>query len=134
MVVTTKEYLELYDHKNIQEFLGEMFEKMTILFLGYGLEETEILEHILRRGSAKANCERKRFVLQGYYLSQVPLYYQLYRYYEHSFGVHLLGYVKDYENHKCLEKIIKSWVEKIQIRRQPLVKDIDFMIEVLGDD
>ncbi len=53
MVVTTKDYLEHYDNENVQEFLGDMFARKTVVFLGYGLEEAEILEHILRRGGAQ---------------------------------------------------------------------------------
>jgi hypothetical protein len=34
MVVTTKEYLEHYDHENVQHFLGELFAKKTVLFVG----------------------------------------------------------------------------------------------------
>lgn len=50
MIVTTKDYLEHYDHPNVQSFLEWLFRKKVVLFLGYGLEEAEILEHILRRG------------------------------------------------------------------------------------
>jgi len=82
MIVTTKDYLEHYDHENVQEFLGELFEKKTILFLGYGLEEAEVLENILRRGSVKPNSDRRRFALQGFFLSQKPLYENLHTYYE----------------------------------------------------
>ncbi len=136
MIVTTKEYLEHYDHENVQEFLGELFEKKTILFLGYGLEEAEILEHILRRGYVKATKEKERrhFALQGFFLSQQPLYENLYNYYEKSFGVHLLGFIRDHDNYKCLEGIVKSWANQIEIRKPPLANDNDFMDEVLGDD
>jgi len=133
MIVTTKEYLEHYDHENVQEFLGELFEKKTVLFLGYGLEEAEILEHILRRGSVKATQDRRRFALQGFFLSQRPLYENLHNYYEKSFGVHLLGFIRDHENYKRLEGIVKSWATQIEIRKPPLANDKDFMDEVLGD-
>lgn len=133
MIVTTKEYLEHYDHENVQEFLNELFEKKTVLFLGYGLGEAEILEHILRRGSVKTTQDRRRFALQGFFLSQRPLYENLHHYYEKSFGVHLLGFVRDHQNYECLESIVKSWVSQIEIRKPPLVNDIDFMDEVLGD-
>ena len=33
MIVTTKEYLEHYDNENVQEFLGELFEKKLFYFL-----------------------------------------------------------------------------------------------------
>jgi hypothetical protein len=134
MIVTTKEYLEHYDHENVQEFLGELFEKKTILFLGYGLEEAEVLEHILRRGSVKQTLERRRFALQGYFLSQKPLYENLHTYYEKSFGVHLLGFVRDHEDYKRLEAIIKTWANRIVISKPPLAVDHDFMSEVLDGE
>lgn len=134
MIVTTKDYLEHYDHKNVQEFLGELFKRKVVLFLGYGLEEAEILEHILRRGGVLKTTERRRFALQGFFRSQIPLYENLYRYYEYSFGVHLLGFVRDKENYKGLERIIKSWVSQIKIRKPPLASDVEFMDEVLASD
>lgn len=133
MIVTTKDYLEHYDHEKVQEFLGELFEKKTILFLGYGLEEAEVLEHILRRGSVKSTKNRRRFALQGFFLSQKPLYENLHTYYEKSFGVHLLGFVRDHENYKCLEAIIKTWANKIEVRKPPLAVDYDFLNEVLDN-
>ena len=134
MVVTTKDYLEHYDHENVQEFLGELFEKKTILFLGYGLEEAEILEHILRRGAVKPTKERRRFSLQGFFLSQKPLYENLHNYYEKSFGVHLLGFVRDHENYQRLAGIIKFWESQIEVRKPPLATDNEFMDEVLGSE
>lgn len=134
MIVTTWHYLEHYDHKNVQAFLGELFEKKTILFLGYGLEEAEVLEHILRRGSVKKNLDRRRFAIQGFFRSQKPLYENLHTYYKKSFGVHLLGFLRDHENFRCLEKIIKTWAKKIEVRKPPLAVDHDFMNEVLDDE
>ena len=133
MIVTTKDYLEHYDNENVQEFLGELFEKKTVLFLGYGLEEAEILEHILRRGSVKPTRDRRRFALQGFFLSQKPLYENLHNYYEKSFGVHLLGFVRDHENYNQLDGIIKSWSNQIEVRKPPLAVDNDFMDEVFGN-
>lgn len=134
MIVTTRQYLEHYDNENVNEFLGELFAKKTVLFIGYGLEETEILEHILRRGSTKNTKERKRFALQGFFRSQIPLYNNLHKYYEKSFGVHLLGFDRDHEGYKQSEEIIKKWVNSLEIKKPPLAADNDFMDEVLGND
>jgi hypothetical protein len=133
MIVSTKDYLEHYDHPKVQEFLDELFHKKVVLFLGYGLEEAEILEHILRRGRVSSSRERRRFALQGFFRSQAPLYDNLHRYYETSFGVHLLGFERDRENFRCLERILKSWVSTIEVRKPPLATDVEFMEEVLGD-
>ncbi|QPJ61575.1 MAG: hypothetical protein G3M70_06620 [Candidatus Nitronauta litoralis] len=131
MIVSTKDYLEHYDNAQVKEFLGELFEKKTVLFLGYGLEEAEILEHILRRGSVKQTSERRRFALQGFFNGQKPLFENLHNYYEQSFGVHLLGFIRDHENYKQLEGIIKLWANQIEIKKPPLVSDGDFLHEVL---
>jgi len=133
MVVTTKEYLEHYDDDMVKDFLGELFAKKTVLFLGYGLEEEEILEHILRKGSVRNIIEKRRFALQGFFFSEKPLYEKLYDYYLKTFGVHLIGFVRDYKDYEQLDDIIKSWALKIVVRKPALVEDFKFMGEVLGD-
>lgn len=134
MVVTTREYLKHYDDSHVQEFLSDLFARKTVLFIGYGLEEDEILEHILRRGGVGKNDERKRFALQGYYLSEKPLYEKLYDYYQNSFGVHAIGFIRDHKNYKQQEDIFKDWAPKIVVKPPPLADDIDKINEVLGNE
>ena len=137
MIVTTKDYLEHYDDENVQEFLGDLFDRKVVLFLGYGLEEAEVLEHILRRGVRAEDLkttERRRFSLQGFFRSQEPLYKELYRYYEISFGVHLIGFERDKENYDALESIIRSWAPRLEIRKPPLVEHAKIMYEVLRSE
>lgn len=134
MVVTTRQYLEHYDHKNVQSFLGALFARKTVVFLGYGLEEAEILEHILRRGRVEQTKDRRRFLLQGFFGSQAPLYQNLRTYYEKSFGVHLVGFLRDFDNYQGLEKILRTWVDDIDVHEPPLASDVEFMEEVLGDE
>ncbi|MEI6545190.1 MAG: SIR2 family protein [Methylococcales bacterium] len=131
MIVTTREYLQHYDNEYVQVFLKELFDKHVVLFLGYGLEEAEILEHILRRGSAYKNPERRRFVLQGYFKSQEPLYKYMHLYYDKSFGVNLIGFIRDHSDYQQQEEIIKSWAPKIKVNKSELTVDLDFMNEVL---
>src|SRR5207302_5641 len=133
MVVTTKEYLEHYDYDNIQHFLGQLFARKTVLFLGYGLEENELLEHILRRGSAAPTSDRRRFALQGFFKSQQPLYEKLYQYYRDSFGVHLIGFIRDHENYRQQGAIINTWAPQIKVAKPALADDIARMNEVLGN-
>ncbi|MDD2337242.1 MAG: SIR2 family protein [Geobacteraceae bacterium] len=133
MIVTTKDYLEHYDHTSVQIFLSELFTYKTVLFVGYGLEETEILEHILRRAGATDEKEKKRFSLQGFFGSQQPLYQRLGDYYRKSFGVHLIGFPRDYEDYDQLETVIKNWSEKLEVRPPALVDDLSDMDRILGN-
>jgi hypothetical protein len=133
MVATTKDYLEHYDNKQVQHFLAELFVKKVILFIGYGLEEAEVLEHILRRGGARDSQIRRRFVIQGFFRSEEPLYKNLHEYYRKSFGVHLIGFVRDYKNYDQLEAIAKTWSELLEVHPPAQAEDLDFMDEVLFD-
>lgn len=131
MVVSTREYLEHYDHDNIKHFLGDLFARKTILFLGYGLEENELLEHILRRGSASRTGDRRRFALQGFFRSQQPLYKKLYQYFQTSFGVHLIGFIRDHKDYAQQDEIIRTWAPKIKVAKPALADEISRMDKVL---
>lgn len=133
MIVTTRDYLEHYDDEYVQIFLGNLFKRKTVLFIGYGLEEAEILEHVLRRGKVSDSAERKRFILQGYYLSQKPLYENLHSYYRKSFGVHLIGFVRDQKDYHQLEAIFDDWGPRIVVKPPSLVAGMELMEEVFGD-
>lgn len=134
LVVTTKEYLEYYDKEEVKHLLRELFAKKTVLFVGYGLEEAEILEHILRRGDAgkTRKATPKLFVLQGFFSEQKPLYTKLIYYYDQSFGVYLIGYNRDFKNYQQQEDIIKMWSEKIVVHPPSSEEDLSFMDEVLN--
>lgn len=134
MIVTTKDYLAHYDKEFVETFLTELFENKTVLFIGYGLEETEILEHILRRAGIKDETEKKRFSLQGFFATQHPLYHRLGEYYRKSFGVHLIGFLRDFEDYRQLEVIIKDWSEKLDVKPPALVDDLAEMERILAND
>ena len=107
-----------------------MFARKTVVFIGYGLEEAEILEYIFRRGDTRRGPTKRRFALQGFFRSEQPLYEKLHAYYEHTFGVHLLGFLRDHQDYKTQENIIESWVDKLNVRAPTLVEDATLLDEV----
>ena len=134
MVVTTKDYLTHYVDENINEFLVHLFKFKTVVFLGYGLEEAEILEHMLRRGSAMAGHQTTRFSLQGFFRSQKPLYERLYRYYEESFGVQILGFLRDHNSYDCQTKIMEEWSRRLDVQEASLSVDAQLIAEIFPDE
>ena len=133
MVVTMEDYLRHYDKEQVQEFLKSLFARKTVVFVGYGLEESEILEFIFRRGGIRHEDTRNRFALQGFFQSEKPLYEKLHTYYEHTFGVHLLGFLRDHQDYKTQENIIENWVGKLIVRPPTLVEDVNVLREVFPD-
>ncbi|HKU52883.1 MAG TPA: hypothetical protein VJQ25_10480, partial [Nitrospira sp.] len=64
---------------------------------------------------------------------QQPLYEKLYEYYRASFGVHLVGFVRDHKNYRQQEAIINTWAPLIKIAEPALADDLNRMNEVLGN-
>lgn len=134
IVATTRSYLERYDKDRTQEFLRDLFSRKVVLFVGYGLEDAEILEHILRRGDARKSDELKRYALQGYYIKQNVLFEQLRRYYANAFGVELIGYARDEDDYKALDMVVSDWSAKLQINEPTLADGLALMEEVLANE
>ena len=133
MIMTTSQYLTHYENRFVQEFLGELFEKHTVLFVGYGLEEAEILEHILRRGKVSSQSVRQRFLLQGYYSDQENLFKWMQKYYQDSFGVHLQGFLLDRRNYSQLEHVAQDWASQITVGDPSIVDDAAFIKGVIDE-
>ena len=131
MIVTTSDYLKHYNNKYVRDFLTSLFDEYVVLFVGYGLEETEILEYVLSKGETTKADERKRFLLQGFYNHQTKVFDGLYEYFKECFGVRLLGFSLEHHRHDQLELIVKDWAGQIIPRRAPLSGDVGFIEEVL---
>ena len=127
MVITTKDYLDYYSNKEVQEFLRYLFEKKTILFLGYGLDEIEVLEYILRRGGAATiskNERVRRYILQGFFNAEIAIYELLRDYYIESFSTELIGFPKDYNSYNHQIDILASWAKKVRFEGVALADEV----------
>ncbi|MDE0646029.1 MAG: SIR2 family protein [Gammaproteobacteria bacterium] len=135
MVLTMSDYLKLYDNKYVQALLVHLFKEKTVVFIGYGLKESEILEHILRQGAVREESgQRRLFKLQGFYSSQICLYKYLQMYYQKSFGLELLGFRLDDKSYEVLDRIVEHWANRIDVKSRALSQDVEAINEVLKSD
>lgn len=133
MIVTTPHYLRHYEDDYVREFLDELFKRYTVLFIGYGLEEWEILEHVLRKGRPSSPLQASRFMLTGYFSHQEKTYSHLRDYYQQSFGVRLLPFGRDHLDHGQLEQILEDWSGTLKVGSPLLADDLAFLNEVADD-
>lgn len=127
MVITTRDYLDHYASPEVQDFLKYLFAKKTILFLGYGLDEIEVLEYIHRRGGVaeKKEGERyRRYILQGFFESEEPLFNMLHDYYKESFGSILMGFSRNQKDYSQVVEIIASWADKLKFGKVSLADEV----------
>lgn len=129
LIITTPQYLKQYRNTTEEEnyiisFLRKLFGgDYTILFLGYGLEEMEILEHMLKNALPEDEREKskedketplKRYWLEGFYSGDEGLAKLLKKYYLTSFGLELVPYCLDKFDYEQIDKIIISWVKQVR--------------------
>lgn len=127
MIVTIRDYLDHYSTPAVQTFLRELFERKTVLFMGYGLEEIEVLEYIMRQGGAndKEPPRIRRFILQGFFNADEPLFKFLRKYYLQSFQSELIPFPKDHKDHEQLIDLMAEWVKSLTFRRMELADEVE---------
>ncbi len=132
MVITTKDYLNHYTSGEIPEFLQKLFSNKTVLFLGYGLEETEILEYVLKSSNHTGAAENKLFILQGFFRAEQLLFEKLNKYYRKSFNAKLIGFERDHENFEQQISIIEKWVNLLNFGEAGLADQLARLDEDLS--
>lgn len=106
-ILTTKNYLDNY-HKgdtNLRIFLESIFKEYTIIFIGYGLEEFSILEHIIKNS-------RQHFVLLPCYLHDINLFRIKNEYFK-TLNIKAVPYYLDFDGYHRLYYVLKAWTEQI---------------------
>jgi SIR2-like protein len=107
MVITTRDYITRYANDRRADdpmkenrtltFLDHLFSKKTVLFVGYGVDELEILEYVIQKGRMLhegGEAEAKHFMLQGFYAHEYELMRSMTQYYKQC-DVELLPFRKD---------------------------------------
>lgn len=111
LIFTVSAYMQRYtQNMEFRRFLGRIFREYTVLFLGYGVAEFEILEFILRESSR--NPAPKHFMLSGFFSGEENILNYEQAYYN-DLGINILGYEKDAKGYRQLAEVIRYWNEEI---------------------
>lgn len=118
MVISTRDYLEHYSKPEVIEFLRVLFTEFTVLFVGYGLDELEILEYIFLKkpSNDKDNIEGQHYWLFPVFSYQTQLLKRLQKYYRNHCNVELVGFNRDKNNYHQLVNVVAAWAKEINYR------------------
>jgi hypothetical protein len=140
MVVTLNDYMLHYgnlskdNHPELSIFLDRVFNsKYVVLFIGYGLEEYEILEYMLSKVKNPEN-NRKHYLLHNCFKEDRKLVNLLRKYYW-GFGVELIPYDTSRAGYDQLIVVINEWskVLKAISNEQDYIQKMQFIDEVIND-
>ena len=124
MILTTQDYVRHYandrgpeapDVENrILTFLEYLFREKTILFVGYDLEELEILEYVITKATQPRSSEpeARHYLIQGFFTHEQELVRSLKSYYRES-GIQLIPFVKDLKGWDQLLDVVERFARDV---------------------
>ena len=110
-IITTRQYIEAYSRAGgLHAFLTKVFEEYTVLFVGSGIQEFELLEHCFEKK------QKKHYALVGAFTGEEHLFRVKKKYYE-TLNIHPLLFYRDYDDYDRLLLVLDTWNKEIKSRR-----------------
>lgn len=126
MILTTHDYVRHYANDRLSgdpekenrvlTFLDFLFKSKTVLFIGYGLDELEILEYVVLKAGRPAGTsgrEPRHYILQGFFSHEESLLRSLRSYYLSECDIQLIPFRRDDKNWKQLLDVIEEFARQI---------------------
>jgi hypothetical protein len=145
MILTTQDYVRHYANdrradgpegeNRVLTFLGFLFSQKNVLFVGYGLEELEILEYVIGKARLMAEpgkTEIRHFLLQGFFSHEEELARSLSNYYSEC-GIQLIPFLRDQKDWDQLMDVLEEYAS-IAPAGAPLNVQIFKEMEALLDE
>jgi hypothetical protein len=119
MILTTRDYVRHYANDRnaamtggqenvVLTFLDALFKNKVVLFVGYGLEELEILEYVILKARHQNEGEKaaRHFILQGFYSHEAEQARFLREYYLRDCGIELIPFLMDEKGYEQLMDVL----------------------------
>lgn len=142
MVLSTSDYIQRYandrrrgegDEENqVLRFLEYLFREKTVLFLGYGLEELEILEYVVMKARAmgQRNNIAQHYLLQGFFSFEAEICASLQDYFLHECGIELIPFSRDENDWRQLINVLESFAKALPANDELIVQELAEMEEL----
>ena len=118
MVVTLRQYTKHYSDARVKTFLRDMFRYYTVLFVGYGLAELEILEHIIRENESLGLpiAQSRLFLLYPHRSSEEVQLAFIENYFNKQCGIQVIPYCIDIRGYAEVIELFEAWTPRLDVR------------------
>lgn len=144
MILTTRHYVHHYrndrrtpdspEENYVLTFLEHLFTHKNVLFVGYGLEELEILEYVIGKARPQgdaAHREIRHYLLQGFFSHEYEVMRNLVPYYRES-GIELIPFLRDQKNWDQLIDVLGEFARQAPASEPMKLEEFREMGELLG--
>ncbi len=146
MILTTHDYIRQYANdrrtgdaateNRVLTFLKHLFEHYTVLFIGYGLEELEILEYVIlkaRRQATAATNEARHYLLQAFFSHELTLLRSMETYYLRECGIQLIPFLRDHKDRDQLLDVLDDFAQRIHAAPPPIIQQAEVLEHLARD-
>ncbi len=134
LVFTVRDYIDMYRNEDFISFLRRVFISHTVLFVGYGMSEFELLDFIITKADSGHGIESKHFILLPFYKgAEFDLKFE--QQYHNKMGISVIPYQKDQNGYNQLYEVIKDWNTRINQTSTSLYetyKEIEDIVDNYG--
>lgn len=125
MIMTTHDYVAHYQNDRfnataasenvILTFLDHLFRHKTVLFVGYGLDELEILEYVILKARQQKQTDKavRHYILQGYFSHELEWMRAMHQYYLNDCGIELIPFSRDAKDREQLLDVLDNFVKAL---------------------
>ncbi len=126
MILSTRDYVRHYANDRLSgdpgkenrvlTFLEYLFSHKTVLFIGYGLEELEILEYVIEKARPPVGStahEARHYILQGFFSHEETLLRSMKSYYLGECGIQLIPFRRDDKDWGQLLDVLEEFAKTI---------------------
>jgi hypothetical protein len=125
MIMTTHDYVQHYQNDRftakasgenmILTFLDHLFRHKTVLFVGYGLDELEILEYVIlkARQQRQSGTAIRHYILQGYFSHELEWMRHMHQYYANECGIELIPFSRDAKDYDQLLDVLDNFAKAL---------------------
>lgn len=121
MIMTTRDYISRYANDRHSDdpalenrtltFLEFLFHQKTVLFVGYGLDDLEILEYVIQKARQQVSPggqQARHFMLQGYFAHEYELMRSMTLYYAQC-DIELIPFRRDQRDWAQLLEVLEAF-------------------------
>ncbi len=116
LVFSMNEYIDTYNSPNFNKFIEEIFGEYTVLILGYGLNELELLKNIVHKD------RKTHYFINGYFKYEEKLQ-EFDKQYFKSLGIELMPYPKDDNGYDELKNFIDKLTTLVSLKTNKIQND-----------
>lgn len=129
LVFTANSYIKRYNDTQYQDFLKTIFKdnENVIIFIGYGLNEFELIDYIATKTGFTNTDSNRIFILYGFCSEQDALYWAKKSYFE-TLGITLIPYKLDLVGYEALFDVLNELYDQYSKEViPPIAESIEYL-------